>query len=550
MGSSGGKDGSLSVVQRSRKHHTRSRTGCLTCRQRHLRCDEKRPICINCSNASKICEYPAPGLPLRDRRKTRLPGEQQPWVPPVGTSQMPMIISFEVDPFNALPNSMPFRSSELFHYFVKAEEPIGHNTSRKDKDCLALATQNPDALRGSLLIAALHYAWNVGNLRNYESTFLYHKVEAMRLVNGWLKNMQPKVATTCIREICTLAFTECALGDIKTADTHIDGLMRFMDLHNPPTPEPQPRPSLEEELSNRYLLLTYNFVHGVKSRLSDIIDGIRPSDSDYKPTPEETEFLMHRWHKEEMGGLEIRLRSMRLFPSFFNVPPPGTVFDDIEGGPLIECLRQFSTMADLRQKPDSPPRYDVGGHRDQIWLEGASTRLLLAMVSSHLQSTSGKRRPKSTKKASEKIIVSWPGASAGIGLYLNAALGIFNAGQPLEDRLHRRVLFILKGDLDREDYLLESGRSATSDFWFWRAFLGAFSIAKYQRDGKGTLRPAFQPSFQAFIVKWIHRTGTSRWDEARECLESVVWPSDHADEPLAEGVWKDAMLEVSRTKKA
>lgn len=113
---------------------------------------------------------------------------------------------------------------------MKAEEPIGHATGRKDQDwcvqfqsphsegsrqitelhphSLAIATQNPDALRGSLLIAALHYAWNVGNLRNYEATFLHHKVEAMRLVNGWLKNLQPKVATTCIREICTLAFAE------------------------------------------------------------------------------------------------------------------------------------------------------------------------------------------------------------------------------------------------------------------------------------------------------------------------------------------------------
>ena len=29
---------------RVRKKHTRSRTGCLTCRERHVRCDEKRPL--------------------------------------------------------------------------------------------------------------------------------------------------------------------------------------------------------------------------------------------------------------------------------------------------------------------------------------------------------------------------------------------------------------------------------------------------------------------------------------------------------------------------
>lgn len=70
-------------------------------------------LSLNCSNGDKTCEYSS-GLPLRDRRKAWLPGEQKPWTAP--TTQIPMIISFQVDPFDALPNSMPFRSAELFHY--------------------------------------------------------------------------------------------------------------------------------------------------------------------------------------------------------------------------------------------------------------------------------------------------------------------------------------------------------------------------------------------------------------------------------------------------
>lgn len=33
----------------------RSRTGCLTCRQRHMRCDEREPICFNCWRSKREC---------------------------------------------------------------------------------------------------------------------------------------------------------------------------------------------------------------------------------------------------------------------------------------------------------------------------------------------------------------------------------------------------------------------------------------------------------------------------------------------------------------
>lgn len=34
----------------------RVRTGCLTCRNRHLKCDEAMPICINCQKSNRKCE--------------------------------------------------------------------------------------------------------------------------------------------------------------------------------------------------------------------------------------------------------------------------------------------------------------------------------------------------------------------------------------------------------------------------------------------------------------------------------------------------------------
>lgn len=34
----------------------RVRTGCLTCRNRHLKCDEAMPVCMNCQKSSRKCE--------------------------------------------------------------------------------------------------------------------------------------------------------------------------------------------------------------------------------------------------------------------------------------------------------------------------------------------------------------------------------------------------------------------------------------------------------------------------------------------------------------
>ncbi|ODN84722.1 hypothetical protein, variant 2 [Cryptococcus amylolentus CBS 6039] len=44
--------------QKRRQKYTRTRTGCLCCRSRRIKCDETRPICKRCVIAKKECVYP------------------------------------------------------------------------------------------------------------------------------------------------------------------------------------------------------------------------------------------------------------------------------------------------------------------------------------------------------------------------------------------------------------------------------------------------------------------------------------------------------------
>jgi hypothetical protein len=53
--SPGSGDAAESAAARDAKKPKRVRTGCLTCRERHLKCDEGLPSCQNCKKSGKTC---------------------------------------------------------------------------------------------------------------------------------------------------------------------------------------------------------------------------------------------------------------------------------------------------------------------------------------------------------------------------------------------------------------------------------------------------------------------------------------------------------------
>lgn len=77
-----------------------------------------------------------------------------------------------------------------------------------------LCTHDPHSLRNILLIAGLHYSWNVGDLRSFEPTFLFHRGESMRMVNKWLGTSYEKPITTCARYIITLCLAEVCYNTV------------------------------------------------------------------------------------------------------------------------------------------------------------------------------------------------------------------------------------------------------------------------------------------------------------------------------------------------
>jgi hypothetical protein len=72
-----GEDGAIgstnSTSCKRRQRFNRSKSGCLTCRRRKVKCDEQRPICARCHSEHRECNYPeqqtkSPGRPLSVHR--------------------------------------------------------------------------------------------------------------------------------------------------------------------------------------------------------------------------------------------------------------------------------------------------------------------------------------------------------------------------------------------------------------------------------------------------------------------------------------------------
>ncbi|KAE8131634.1 hypothetical protein BDV38DRAFT_288507 [Aspergillus pseudotamarii] len=65
-------------IRPSRARGLRTRTGCLTCRERRVKCDDGKPTCMRCSKSDRICRY----APVAPERHATGDGAGAEYVPP------------------------------------------------------------------------------------------------------------------------------------------------------------------------------------------------------------------------------------------------------------------------------------------------------------------------------------------------------------------------------------------------------------------------------------------------------------------------------------
>ncbi|KAK9774245.1 hypothetical protein SCAR479_09109 [Seiridium cardinale] len=520
----------------------------------------------HCVRTEKVCEYPPPQIPLRERRALEnqaQPWDTAPWVAgKIKNEEQPVslgrkLISGSTDPFNCMPIEMPLGSEALLHYYHQAGKKVELSLNQQGKspsvdpsfsdveDQLTRYTSHhnirrimldPHAFRNTLICAGMHFAWNAGDLQSFQPAFLYHKLRTIRLVNNWMVSNDRRLIAFVIKQIVTLCFAELCVGELHTAEIHLQGVIAILDLKRSVLDYPFKKDSLEQELADRYFILMCTIFLSFKSRVNDLLHEDHPHQEDVAATIEETTKAMQRWRRmENNAGISAKLLALHLLPYFFNPLPVGAVLGEVDAEDTIACLRELTNK--LHQVRHGQRGDTTNGVSNVVWDDGMAARLLEIYVVAHARSISlsgeksqapGHRRPATT----------WCGVFIAAGFYLTHVIDLW---APVECRIHQYMVSLLERDLAYNVECLGRGDPEPGDLLFWQIFLGAFSIYEYQLDSP-TADSFLKPSFFCNAIKrWSQSTGTREWSDAEAILRKVAWPAAFRKGENARALWEMAI---------
>ncbi|PLB45130.1 putative Zn(II)2Cys6 transcription factor [Aspergillus steynii IBT 23096] len=139
-----------------RRTHKKSRNGCVECKRRHVKCDEKRPNCSNCITSERHCEYA--GLKLissRPLRASRSSSRVSTSPSTAVATQIPLEVSNEISIDSPPVNMLHF---ELLHHFTtETSKVMGTGDIQLTlADALKYGLSAPYLMNQFLALSALH----------------------------------------------------------------------------------------------------------------------------------------------------------------------------------------------------------------------------------------------------------------------------------------------------------------------------------------------------------------------------------------------------------
>ncbi|KAH7324267.1 hypothetical protein B0I35DRAFT_458052 [Stachybotrys elegans] len=503
----------------------RNTGGCLGCSQRHVRCDGRQPSCTACIKAKAICQPKKEQLPLNDRRATRLPGEEDPWFLRASPLKQPGHI---MDPFDCLPIRMPNRSRELLHYFHgSAGETIEECNFWKAKTIASLM-QDRNALQHTLIAAGLHYMWATGRgLQGFQETFCNNELQIIGDIRMWLTYPNIRDMATIARHIGIMALTECSLGNIATAEVHLEGFRSMIDQCYPVSYDLPLQLSRQEEAINCVFILIHHIVSSTKRRV-DSTQSLRKllGHGQSRSSSEALIHLLHQWHDDEIGSLPSLIQIFVLYPFFLATPPIGVEYR-VDATSLIQSLKEVTATAQkgsvLTGSEDPHPVF--GG--------GYMSKISSAMLGCHMSMPSGSQSsPTPGLCCKREMGTSWSGISVAAELYICYVLPIFGSSRPNVNPSFKRLVSILVKDVFEE--------VVVSDLVFWKAFVGAYCLDRSQSEQYDARLEGYELILNGYIKTWSISNNVVDWAEAKKRLSSTAWLGLLE---LEEHVWTKAVPE-------
>ncbi|KAF2016703.1 hypothetical protein BU24DRAFT_441692 [Aaosphaeria arxii CBS 175.79] len=163
-----------------RRQHKKSRKGCLVCKQRHIRCDEQRPTCLNCIRAERVCSYP------RNQSRVRTPQDpssHEPRETEGSCSNEPE--EYQQDTNHDVINMLHLELMFHFDFNVHVPEFGGSAKESATKFVLQTALDAPFLMHAILAISAQHLSvTRPVNAMRYQNQAVELQTKAIELYNA------------------------------------------------------------------------------------------------------------------------------------------------------------------------------------------------------------------------------------------------------------------------------------------------------------------------------------------------------------------------------
>ncbi|KAK0665280.1 hypothetical protein QBC41DRAFT_306255 [Cercophora samala] len=327
-------------------------------------------------------------------------------------------------------------------------------------------------------MSALHYSRLSGGLREseMEETYLYHKLEAMRIVNSKVTNSATGTSDGCLSLIAGLALAEGGMGDPTAAEAHINGLCTLIDMKHP------------EEWQHRFYGMLQRIILMAGSYIAASRD---PSlESHIIETDDMTLCYPHPYFTKPTSALlsTAQVQATSLSPFYLtSTPCLEACKADVEGEVLFNVLDRLTSMC-------FSPNYHNSDEAVSLLLSDTESYISSLLFqpdspsSSPTKPSTNKRHhsKKSTRKGhpySQTPPIYYPSSSrawAAAGylythLILSPLWSQVNQDETIDPDLLWYLLHTLQDELTKTEQAMKIG-AYSQELWIWKVIIAAYAI--------------------------------------------------------------------------
>ncbi|KAH7328595.1 hypothetical protein B0I35DRAFT_22233 [Stachybotrys elegans] len=204
--------------ERQRKFHRRSKNGCQACKKRHVRCDERQPLCTHCLQSGAECNYPPTSRAQPDQSTSASEGQLALVAP---TNPSCALSDYVGGSFDALPAASKRLLQHFSLYAIQGQKPVAR---RLESTAIQRAFENPGYMHMCLMLSACQWAWVTGSMDAVRIPFLHHKAATYQFVRQQLQSHETAQGGDTMLAISALALTEGAVGELNASSKHLQGI--------------------------------------------------------------------------------------------------------------------------------------------------------------------------------------------------------------------------------------------------------------------------------------------------------------------------------------